>query len=326
MPLQVGHDSRLRLSHSIVQMLPKARPIVCLTVVLTLPLNILFAQKLRLPPQLRLGQTLIYQLDFTGSRTTKTDSHVTLAQVSPSSEVRASCLLQVMVVEANGSEFRLRTAISDRPVAAAPGTPVPEDSHHAAPDRVVEVQLAHDGTASNITGFDKLSVAQQLAWSSWLARFTSAMTFPDSGLRPGEKWQRSEPETGGSPLAKLVWVKKYEYVRDESCSPGASSPTERCAVVLVQAHLRQQSPAGKATPEDFKMRGLATGGTATGTNETILYLSRNTGLLVRSTEDAQQAMDVTIALADGSNSVHYSISAKSRSQTQLIPDIPNDVR
>ena len=45
-----------------------------------------------------------------------------------------------------------------------------------------------------------------------------------------------------------------------------------------------------------------------------------------SIEDVQQSMDVTVALADGSNQVRYLINAKSRLQIQLLPDVPQDIR
>src|SRR5215470_9560104 len=98
-------------------MLHKKRAFICLLAVLAVSPSSSFAQRVRLSPRLRAGQTLIYQLDFTASRLTKTESHVTVTQVPPSSDVQASCLLQVYVQGVNGSTFHLRTAISDRPVA-----------------------------------------------------------------------------------------------------------------------------------------------------------------------------------------------------------------
>jgi hypothetical protein len=120
-------------------------------------------------------------------------------------------------------------------------------------------------------------------------------------------------------------LKKYQYVRDEPCGSSAATSAAPCAVILVQAQLRQKSPPDKATPEDFKLRNLVTRGTASGSNETILYISRATGLLVRATEGAAQSMDATIALADGSNQVRYLMNAKSRSVILLLLDSPQDV-
>jgi hypothetical protein len=74
------------------------------------------------------------------------------------------------------------------------------------------------------------------------------------------------------------------------------------------------------------LRGLSTRGTASGTNETVQYISTASGLIMSSIEDVQQSMDVTVALADGSNQVRYLINAKSRLQIQLMPDVPQDIR
>src|SRR5262249_49443504 len=155
---------------------------------------------------------------------------------------------------------------------------------------------------------------RQYAWNAWLNRFTLPITFPKSGMRPGQRWRNSEEEASASPISELFWEKKYEYVKQESCglreaTTSASSVGNKrqsgdtCAVVFVHAQLRQRSSPKNATPRDYKLRGLTTSGTATGTNETILYVSTTTGLLVQSTEDVQQTMDATVALADGSNRV-----------------------
>ncbi len=41
---------------------------------------------------------------------------------------------------------------------------------------------------------------------------------------------------------------------------------------------------------------------------------------MRSTEDAGQSMDVTVALTDGSNQVRYTLKARSRSEIRLLPE------
>lgn len=282
---------------------------------------LLFARDGRLPsPALRAGQTLIYQLEFRASRTTQTASRLSGPPLPPSDELNIVCLLQVEVVEANSSSFRLKTYLSDRPESSlsANATAVPSES---APDKVVEVSVARNGAASQVKGLDQLSVAQRFAWSSWLLWFTSTWTYPNSAVRVGSKWELDEPETTPSPLTRLVWSKKYQYVRNEPCGPSPSA-SGTCAVILVHAQLHQKSSPNNATPEDFKLRGLVTRGTAIGANETILYISLTNGLLVRSSEDAQQSMDATISLADGSNEVRYVMKAKSRSQIQLVRASP----
>jgi len=267
----------------------------------------------------------------------QTESSVASPQLPPSSNVNASGLLQVEIIATGAAGLHIKTYYSERDEhnsAAAPSQyRGPQVSESTAADKLVEVLIASNGYASQIKGLDQLSSAQQFAWNDWLGRFTSAMTFPKQGIRSGQKWQTSEPETNPSPISALFWTKKYQYVRDEPClfdsQPEKSSPakslantTQDCAVIFVQSTLRQKSPPKNSTPDDYKLRNLATRGTAAGQNETILYFSRVAGLLVRSTEDARQSMDVVVALADNSNAVHYALDAKSHSDIRLLPDSP----
>ena len=122
------------------------------------------------------------------------------------------------------------------------------------------------------------------------------------------------------------------YVRNEPCQPSqlslqgelsaSNGPPDTCAVLLTTATLKQNSSPKDATPEDFKIRELKVTGTAKGTNETITYISLKTGLVVRATEEANQAMDVAVAKADGSNRVHYNVDAKSHSEVLLVTETP----
>jgi hypothetical protein len=297
-----------------------------------------FSQRLRLTPHLKAGQILLYRIDFRNSRNMRTESRVASPQLPPSSNVNASGLLQVEVVDSGAAGLQLKTYYSERNSSAPSGQlPGSQVSESAAPDKLVEVSIASNGSATQIKGLDQLSPAQQFAWNDWLGRFTSAMTFPKPGIHAGQKWETSEPETNPSPIAALSWMKKYQYVRDEPCTveldPAKTSPAksstdsmQSCAVIFIQSILRQKSSPKDSAPDDYKLRNLKTRGTAAGRNETILYFSRATGLLVRSTEDAQQSMDVLVALADNSNAVHYTLDAKSHSEIHLLPDSPQSAR
>ena len=283
------------------------------------------SQRLKLTPHLRAGQILLYRIDFRDSRNMQTQSSVASPQLPPSSNANASGLLQVEIVATGAAGLRIKTYYSERDErnsAASPGQfRAPQVSESAAPDKLVEVLIASNGSASQIKGLDQLSAVQQFAWNDWLGRFTSALTLPKQGIHTGQKWQTSEPETNPSPIAALLWTKKYQYVRDEPCmSASQANSYGACAVIFVQSTLRQKSSPKNSTPDDYKLRNLMTRGTAAGQNETILYFSRVTGLLIRSTEDAQQSMDVLVALADNSNAVHYTLDAKSHSDIRLLPD------
>jgi hypothetical protein len=93
-------------------------------------------------------------------------------------------------------------------------------------------------------------------------------------------------------------------------------------VLLTTAKLVQKSSSKDATPEDFKLHQLKTMGTAKGSNELITYISIETGLVVRATEDGTQQMDVVVAKADGSNAVRYNVDARSQLEVLLLTQAP----
>jgi hypothetical protein len=290
-----------------------------------------FSQRLPGAPRLRPGQILFYRIDFSGSRDLKTESRVTTPLIPSAERVSSSALLHVEVLEASAAAFRLKTYYSERqPDPTIAGSSAPESNAASSADKVIEVTIASNGIASQIKGFDQLSTTQQFAWNDWLGRFTAPMTNSKGTVHPGQKWESSEAETAAAPIARLVWEKKSQYIGDERCptpvAPSEAKSTELyaasnlCAVLLVRSALRQKSSPKNSTPEDYELRNLKTRGTASGSNETILYVALATGLLVRSTEDAQQSMDVFVALADGSNQVHYALNAKSHSEILLLTD------
>ena len=292
-----------------------------------------FSQRLPSTPRLRTGQILFYRIDFSSSRELKTESRVTTPLIPSAERVSSSALLQVEVLEASATGFRLKTYYSERqPDATAVGSSAPESNAAYGADKVIEVLIASDGAASQIKGFDQLSPTQEFAWNDWLGRFTASMTHSKRTVHPGQKWESSEPETAPAPIANLIWETKSRYVRDERCPTPVAPPEAKskeisgasnsCAVLLVRSVLRQKSSLKDSTPEDYKLRNLKTRGTASGNNETILYVALATGLLVRSTEDAQQSMDVFVTLADASNQVHCALDAKSHSEILLLTDSP----
>ena len=86
--------------------------------------------------------------------------------------------------------------------------------------------------------------------------------------------------------------------------------------------MKQRSQQKDTTPEDYKLPDLRTMGIASGKNETITYISLKTGFVIRSSEDANQSMNVIVAKTDGSNRVHYVIDAESHAQILLLAEAP----
>jgi hypothetical protein len=295
------------------------------------------ADRVILFPKLRVGQTIHYQIGYRATTNTNTESTVAAPMAPTGGQVDAHLLLQVDVEdihsEAGGTIVRLRTRIVE-PGAVAPENPAqpPNDPDKSSKrDKTVAFVLHNDGQVTDLEGLDKLSTEEQSAWQEWVARFGGSAALPEKGVKLGEKWKSEEPITSAL-LAGLSWEKESQYVNDAPCGEMRTLPQgdtsasaqaqETCAVILTTATMRQRSSQKDATPEDYKLHDLRIMGIAKGKNEIITYISLNTGLVMRATEDANQSMNVIVAKTDGSNRVHYQIDAESHAQVLLLSEPP----
>lgn len=292
------------------------------------------ADKVRFVPQVAAGQTLVYLVSYASQKNTKTESRVALPGLPTDAKLEVHGLLLVDVLGKNtDGGLRLRTQFAELapgPKRPGPGGPDQGGGPQPAGKNAVQFTLMPDGSTPDPGGIDELLPEEREAWRAWLASFARAMSFPKGGVRRGDKWDREEPETSPAPIAQLFWNQKTEYVRDEPCDGialsatgeelGPASKKDTCGVVLTAAKLVQKSSQKDATPEGFKLHQLKTRGSAGGSNETISFFSKTTGLLVRSTDDAVQTMDVLVLRADGGNQVHYSVSARSHIRIALVTD------
>lgn len=288
-------------------------------------------------PRLHAGQTLTYIVQYRTQKNVKTESRV----VTPSgpqnvqSDAKWTLSLEILDVRPHGdrsaihARAQLQSVDSAAQSQSAPGQQASPAVGPEAPAKSVEFTILPDGRAEAVTGLDGLFPEQREAWQQWLRQFAIAGVFPDGSIKRGRRWKSTEVEQAPSPIARLQWEKEATYVRDEPCAavppPSArdggsskNSQPQTCAVILTRAVLKQKSPPKDTTPGDFKLHGLRTTGTANGTNETISYISLQSGLIVRVTEDAKQFMDVVVAKADGSNQVHYNVDANSHTSILLV--------
>ena len=287
------------------------------------------SDRVNLFPKLSAGQTLFYRVTYHSDKNTKTQSSLVVAQVPPpvKVDVRALLRLQILGVEVHGQRAVIHARTRFESIEAD-GQAATQDAGKNA----VELTIFPDGRIDQVTGLDMLPLDQQQAWQQWASRFAAAGVFPQSGIRVAQKWRTEEAEKAPSPLARLTWTRESTYVRDEPCRPlrmnaasdfvESDQPPESCAVILTTATLKQQSSPSDATPEDYRVRQLRTSGTARGNNRTITYISLKTGLVVRASDDADQAMSVTVAKADASNRVHYDVIAKSNAAVLLVENAP----
>ena len=291
----------------------------------------------RLPvfPKLIEGQSFTYEISYRAETITKAESNVAAPMAPPNGQANTRLMLKVDVLALSNDGGKpaahLRTHFlspdgSPPPASSPPSNPVNDASQQ--PSRPVELWLHADGRVTELTGFDALSAQEKAAWQEWIGRFGAGAAMPEKGPRPGDKW-KAEEQINNALLTGLSWEKELQYVNDEPCrAPTSGQPpelsrsaetSESCAVILTTATIKQRSPQKDATPDDFKLHELRTYGVAKGKNEVITYISRSSGLVVRSTEDANQSLDVIVAKSDGSNRVHYIVEAQSHTRVLLLP-------
>jgi hypothetical protein len=298
-------------------------------------------------PKLTVGQSIHYQIGYRSTTNTNTESTVAAPMAPTGGQTNASLLLLVEVedlrVDSGRTAARLRTQIVDpelialNPAASAAKASTSDTENpnvagkSAKREKIVAFTLHGDGQVTDIEGLDRLASEEQAAWQEWVARFGGGGSFPEKGIKPGEKWRAEEPISNVL-LTGLSWEKESEYVNDAPCGAMKITPQgdlaageqtqEKCAVILTTAILKQKSSQKDATPEDYQLHDLRTMGNAKGKNETITYISLKTGLVVRATEDANQSMNVVVAKTDGSNRVHYTLNAESHAQVLLLSETP----
>jgi hypothetical protein len=268
--------------------------------------------RITLLPRLQNGETLRYESHARIHRDVKTKSNVaTMLEPRPlNADISTGLRLSIQEMRLVGKRPMLaaETELDSMEQAGAGNT--------AAKSPKVNFTIGESGEVARADGLEDLEPEQRLAWQFWIAQFAFGWTLPAPGVKPGEKWKSEEVEKTPTPIAGLVWERETTYVQNDKCPILAD---EQCAVFLTKATLKQKSNPEDTTPEDYKLHELTTSGEAQGTNETVLYVSLKRGLLLRASEDLQQFLDVTIAKADGSNQVQYTIHVTSHFETVFVP-------
>src|SRR6202045_4015164 len=290
-------------------------------------------------PKLHAGQTFTYFIQYRTKKNVKTESRVVTPNAPEDAETEAKWLLRVDILDVHPQGERAaihaRSRFQSVASAMAQNSTGSRQSASGSPaqnleSKFVDFTILPDGHVDAVTGLADLFPDQRQVWQVWLRQFAIAGVFPRDGVKPGQSWKSSEPEQAPSPIVKLEWEKQATYVRDEPCTPiqfsetgivtPKNSPTESCAVVLTTAILKQKSSPKDTTPGDFRLHDLRTTGNVTGKNETISYISQQSGLIVRVTEDAHQFMDVLVAKTDASNQIHYNVEATGHTEVLLVAD------
>src|SRR5580693_3829497 len=187
------------------------------------------ADRVVLSPKLIVGQSMHYQIGYRSTTNTSTESAVVAPMAPTGGQTNASFLLLVEVedlrVDSGRTAARLRSQIVEPALNAAAsdaqartrGTENPNAAGKSAKrEKTVAFTLHGDGQVSDIEGLDRLSAEEQAAWQEWVARFGGGGSFPEKGIKPGEKWKTEEPISNAL-LTGLSWEKESEYVNDAPC-------------------------------------------------------------------------------------------------------------
>ena len=263
-------------------------------------------------PQLKPGETLLYEVHGRINRSVKTESRVSSRFGPQLLQGNLFSQIHLSVLKTSAGKPHPGAAVETE---LLPATPPPGNSP-APPAKKLSFDILGNGQLRNVNDLDDLSPEQRLIWQFWVARFAFGWTLPPTRLKPGEKWKFEEPELNDSLIAGLVWERQTTYARDDQCPV---IPAESCAVFLTQSTLKQKSSTKDSTPEAYRLHELKTLGTAKGHNQVITYISKKTGLVLRANEDVQQSMEVTVMKSDGSNGVRYTVEATSHLETLLVP-------
>lgn len=265
-------------------------------------------------PKLQRGQTLLYDVHGRLDRKVKTESR--FASIRGPQELQGDLSDQLRITIQEVRPGKGESWVSAQ-TELLPGEGARNPRFTSAAPKV-SFDIVNAGQLGRLTGLEDLPPEQRVLWEFWAARFAFAWTLPHKTLKPGETWKMEEPELSDSLIANLVWEREVTYARDDKCPV---FPSETCSVFLVQSTLKQKSSTKDSTPDDYRLHGLKTFGTAKGENQVITYISRRTGLVLRANEDLRQNMDVTVMNTDGTNGVHYTIDANSHLETLFVPQV-----
>ncbi len=290
-----------------------------------------------LAPKLSAGQSLRYQLDFRSHATGNSVSAIADPQGAHDMHLAVSVLTRVDVLAvpqdaktgSGSGAFRLRSTYEKLAATVRSDVPDPEAEETERQfakleGKSFEFTMEKDGRVRDITGLEGLLPEQAKAARDWLTEFASGEAMPRGGIVPGQKWATEQDVGAALPLASVKWLRESTYLRNEPCRAAGQEPgaQESCAVILTRSLLSRKGDAKDATPEEYKQQGLRSSGTIEGTAESLTYISLTTGLVVSVTQSGAEKMDVTIATADGTNSLKYTADVKTESQLSLIAAKP----
>jgi hypothetical protein len=301
--------------------------------------------RISLTPRFAPGQTFRYEMEFETTTDTKRTGLASDPQGPSSLVVDWNATVRIEVLAADPAApggLRLRTTYekstaSVRSDTFDPAAAQTQEQYHQLEGKVIEFALDGDGKVKSVIGLEGIVDSEKAAQSArqWMAQLSASGGAPQEGVAVGQTWSSEQP-ADALPIAGLVWRTDSQYLRNESCHPanpdlpaaaGAADSTANaqtpkdCAVILANLNLVRSKTAHDATPPDYRKNGVTSSGKWTGSAQSLLYVSLDTGMLVSVTQSGMEEMNVLLT-TNHDTSMHYFGTISSRSQVTLAVSDP----
>jgi hypothetical protein len=297
-----------------------------------------------LQPRFTPGQVLRYRMTLESDSSTRQSGSIKDPQGPTALDVTwdAAIRLEASAAESaavsastargnGGAPVRLRITYESSQATLRSDTPEPraddiERQYAQLAGRSIEFTLAPGGQVSDIRGLENFlsDDKARAAVQQWIVQLSAASAAPAGGITPGQKWNSTQEAE--LPLAGLSWRTDSTYLRNEPCRLAMAAPPAGagadCAVILSRLALITTRPVRDPTPDEYRRNNLRTSGRWTGTGQSLMYVSLDTGWIVSNTQESTQEMDVTITDASPNpvSAVRHSGSVTTRSQVSLLSD------
>jgi len=314
-------------------------PVVASLALVALSLRATPSPRVHLFPKLSPGETLRYQIETRISSNSKMETPIENPEAASKSKQTVSLILRLDILNPLPANTDPPGSVRIRATYEKSSATFETDAYDPAganiaeqyknlEGRSLEYSIDPDGRLSHTAGVDDLLANPSVAENArlWMNGLSSGARVPKAGIEIGQKWSSESPIQGVA-LGGLIWRNQSTYLRDEPCystdgppkSPPVAQPVDTnvsCAVIVTQFKINRN---GDTTPDDYARQNLDTSGTWTGSGGSLESVSLSTGILIRSTQNSTENMDVDIASRRSGSKLHFAGHIESHSEILLLP-------
>jgi hypothetical protein len=280
--------------------------------------------RLHLVPKLVPGQALRYQIDAHTVTASRSSGRIEDPQGPSKSEVNLAAIVRLEILASTPDATQRLRITYDKSSATAtsdsfdPALAVLQEQYRKLEGRSFEFSLDAQGHATNYSGLDAMFPDEKSAAAAreWYSQLASGVDLPREGILLGQSWSSARTNVAGMPLLGLTWRTESTYLRDEPCFP--ESPAEACAVIRTRLSVTQR-PLRNATPDEYRRRNMRTSGKLSSSGESLSYISRKTGGLVRVSQTSSEETDIVLIATDGGSQLRINARVESTTHIKLLP-------